>query len=134
MEGETKRSVRSQLYFIISISIATIYLFIPNIHFDEIDLWARLTPTTLVLIGYIGSICNKKYVRYFGWMGVFLFFFVSNLAQFPSEDYILGFSGKDKGFSKVVSNYEIIFRIITGIAITYILIFSYRRIVVSPDV
>src|SRR6185295_17958676 len=72
------------------IILATIVLDAPWLQFQNLALWAQVLVPCLLIIGMIGSALGMRYIRPFGWIGIFLFIVLALNFVFAGEDYIFG--------------------------------------------
>lgn len=115
--------------FLLALLAATIFLNLDALHYQPLQLWARLAPSLFMLVGAVGAARNVKLLTIVGWLGIAAFLIVSTAVSFPTEDYVLG--GPNTSMHDVprdVSSKLILVRVLVGMGLTLLLSHQYRRI------
>lgn len=135
MYNRIRVSKRCIVIFVLGICIVALYLNISAFHYYmPLDLWARVTPIVLLLIGMIGSINKIKVLRLLGWLGVMILLLICTGTSFPPEEYRLGDPGDDpESLPRVVSSVTVIIKLATGLAMTCLIAWLYRRLGGAAD-
>ena len=76
--------------FAVAAIAATIILDLPQLQYEPLLLWLQVAVPILLVAGFIGMINKSPYLRFAGWIGIFLFIICGIGFFAPSEDYVLG--------------------------------------------
>jgi hypothetical protein len=112
------------IYYILSVVLASVFLNVDLFHFEPLALWAKLLPPALMLCGIIWSAKQIRILRFIGWIGIALFFIVALAVSFPEEDYVLGHY---TGGPPEVSTFQILVRLLVALVMTSFLAMTYKR-------
>jgi hypothetical protein len=100
----------------------------PQLFFEPLPLWCRVTDQALLILGIIGSAVKNKPMRFLGWTGIVIFALYVLIGSIPSLDHpAFDASGEQQPRLWIP-------KLAMWLAITALLAFFFRKSAIIMDV
>lgn len=126
-----RASDRRYILFTLVAIVANAYFWIDVLHLERLAYWVKIVPALMMILGTVGSLLSKGYLRAIGWIAILLYLVISLMTAFPSEDYRFGDPGTDPALLPLeVSNFAMAVRLCVGAGLSLLLAIFYKRLTV----